>query len=948
MNHNKFFLEEVVDYTFRKYDDFRKLSIIFPNRRAGLYFQKALSKKNNKALWSPSVLTLEDFIQEYSNIKIADDVADSIILNFQLFEVIKKIQGKESYVSFDNFYYWGKILIKDFDDIDLSLKEESKIFKFIRTQKDIEESFNFLEKENYEKIKSFWVKFFPKMSVNQKNFSDTWKILSKVYSEYKKILLKNKLAYKGLVYKEFLKKIDSGIISKDQKYLFVGFSTLSNSEKKIIKYFIKNHSSMAFWDLDDYYYNDDKQEAGDAFREFSNDKTLNLTFPKSIPNNFNSSSKKFNSIGIGSQVGQCKILGSILSKKIKDKNFDQDKVLVLLPDENLLLPVLNSIPDKISNINVTMGLNLSETPLFSLVQVIYRSIKKSIIRDYKKVNYFKDILSLLSHPYIYQSDSDLSEKIVEGIRTKKVLYVDHDSLRSYSELLNYIFSNDKSIIHVLREVCSYLFNSSKNLGKLDREFIKSFLEILDKVLKMDIKFESIENQLKLINQILKMTRIPFSGEPLSGLQIMGVLESRNLDFNDVYILSMNEGDFPKSVFNISFIPFNIRKAFSLDTSDSMDKVYSYLFYRVIQRAKNITFIYNTSTSFTSKGEKSRFIKQLDSESRYSINNVTISDKLDLIKKPKLEINKTKQIIEILSNRFYKSGYMSPSGVKDFMDCSLRFYFKYVANIKEIKEVSTEILKPDFGRIAHKTLEDLYNNLIDDKGNKKINSNDFFILKNSLSGTLKNVIKRHFKLNKKNEFKLEGNNIILFDIILDYISKVISLDEKYAPFELVDLEGDRKSGYIKELKLKNNLKINISGLVDRVDKKNENYRIIDYKTGSDSKKIRNIDLLFSDRKKDRNDAIFQLLFYSILLKEKLNKNININPGLMNIREMNNKNFSINVSINDHQLKNAEPYLKDFEDSLLKILNKIFDLDQPFTQTEDTDACLYCAYKNMCSR
>ena len=948
MKYNKFFLEEVVDYTFRKYDDFRKLSIIFPNRRAGLYFQKALSKKNNKALWSPVVLTLEDFIQEYSKIKIADDVADSLKLNFQLFKIIIKNQVEDSNVTFDNFYYWGKILIKDFDDIDLGLKDESKIFKYIKNQKEIEESFNFLEKENYEKIKSFWTKFFPKMSINQKNFSGTWKILSRVYKEYKKTLLKNKLAYKGLVYREFLKKIDSGIISMDQKYLFVGFSTLSNSEKKIIKYFIKNHSSMAFWDFDDYYYKDDKQEAGVSFREFNNDKILNSTFPKTIPNNFNSNSKKFNSIGVGSQVGQCKILGSILSKKIKDKNFDQDKVLVLLPDENLLLPVLNSIPDKISNINVTMGLNLSDTPLFSLVQVIYRSIKKSTIRDYKKVNYYKDILNLLSHPYIYQSDSDLFEKIIEGIRTKKVLYVDHDSLRSYSELLNYIYSNEKSIIHVLREVCTYLFNSSKNLGKLDKEYIKSFLEILDRVFKIDIKFESIDNQLKLINQILKMTRIPFSGEPLSGLQIMGVLESRNLDFNDVYILSMNEGDFPKNIFNISFIPFNIRKAFSLDTSDSMDNVYSYLFYRVIQRAKNITFIYNTSTSFSSTGEKSRFIKQLDSESKHTINDFTISDKLDLINKPKIEINKTKQTIDILSNRFYKSGYMSPSGVKDFMDCSLRFYFKYVANIREIKEISSEILKPDFGRIAHKTLEDIYNNLINDKGNKKINSNDFFILKNSLSGTLKNVIKKHFKLNKKNEFKLEGNNIILFDIILDYISKVISIDEKYAPFELVDLEGDRNSGYIKELILKNNLKVNISGLVDRVDKKNKNYRIIDYKTGSDSKKIKSIDLLFSDRKKDRNDAIFQLLFYSILLKEKFNQKIIINPGLMNIREMHNKNFSINLSINNHELKNIEPYLKDFEDSLIKTINKIFDLDSPFTQTEDEDACLYCAYKNMCSR
>ena len=284
----RFFLEEVVDYTFRKYDDFRKLSIIFPNRRAGLYFQKALSKKTKKTTWSPKVQTMDEFVQGFTDIKISDDVADSILLNHYLFKTIQKHQEEESKVSFDNFYFWGQILIKDFDDVDLSLRDESKIFKLIKDQKEIDESFSFLDKENYEKIKSFWTKFFPTMSVNQKNFKTTWKILLNVYKDYKRVLLKNKIAYKGLVYKEFLKKISSEVIDSNKEYLFVGFNILSNSEKKIIKYFIKEHSSMAFWDFDKYYYNDYKQEAGDAFREFSDDKILNSTFPKHIPDNFNS------------------------------------------------------------------------------------------------------------------------------------------------------------------------------------------------------------------------------------------------------------------------------------------------------------------------------------------------------------------------------------------------------------------------------------------------------------------------------------------------------------------------------------------------------------------------------------------------------------------------------------------------------------------------------------
>jgi len=944
----RFFLEEVVDYTFRKYDDFRKLSIIFPNRRAGLYFQKALSKKTKKTTWSPKVQTMEEFVQGFTDIKISDDVADSILLNHYLFKTIQKHQEEESKVSFDNFYFWGQILIKDFDDVDLSLRDESKIFKLIKDQKEIDESFSFLDKENYEKIKSFWTKFFPTMSVNQKNFKTTWKILLNVYKDYKRVLLKNKIAYKGLVYKEFLKKISSEVINSNKEYLFVGFNILSNSEKKIIKYFIKEHSSMAFWDFDKYYYNDYKQEAGDAFREFSGDKILNSTFPKHIPDNFNSVNKKISSIGIGSQVGQSKVLGNLLSKKINNKNFDQDKVLILLPDENLLLPVLNSIPDSINKINVTMGLTLFETPLFSLVQLIIKIHKKTFIRDFKKCNYYKDVLELISHPYIYQKNPESSDKIISEIRDNKIIYVDHKYLIESYEVLNTILVEDGSMINILQNVSNFLFNSSTDLGKLDREYLKSFLEILDRIKKINIEFKSLSNQSKLLNQIFKMIRIPFSGEPLSGLQVMGVLESRNLDFDDVYILSMNEGDFPRKLYSISFIPYNIRKGFQLETSDSMDKVYSYLFYRVIQRAKNITLIYNTNSSFNSKGEKSRYIKQVSSESNYKINDFSVIDKLEIDNKPKLSIPKSKEIIDKLQNRFCNEGYMSPSAIKDYMDCPLRFYYRYVANIRELNPISSEILKPDFGKITHKALEILYSDII--KGNSEgyINKNDFFKLKNGVSGSLEKVIRAHFKLKKKNQFFMEGNNIILYEIMKDYIKKIISFDEVYAPFEIIDLEGDKNSGYYKNINLPNNKTVKISGIVDRVDKKNNLYRIIDYKTGGDTKRIKDIDSLFSDKRTERNDAVFQLFYYSLLLHNKLNDNLPIRPGLMNIREINNKNFNINIIINNKSVTSINEYLEDFEKKLIKKLSEIFNIKVPFAQSDDENACKYCSYKNLCSR
>ena len=943
----KFFLEEVVDYTFKKYKDFRNLTIIFPNRRAGLYFQKALSKKIDKSLWSPSVKTFEDFIQEFSDIKISDDISDSILINHYLYKIIQMKLDKKSSESFDDFYYWGQILINDFDDIDQSLKDESKIFKVIKNQKEIDESFNFLEKENLERIKSFWDKFFPKMSVNQQNFRKTWKILLDVYKDFKKILKENKIAYKGLVYKEFIKKINTGIIDGKREYLFVGFNVLSNSEKKIIKYFIKEKKSMVFWDFDSYYFNDYKQEAGDAFRVFSNDKILNSTFPKIIPDNFKTVNKKIKSIGIGSQVGQCKVLGNLLTKKVNENSFDQDKVLILLPDEKLLLPVLNSIPDSIKNINVTMGLSLSETPLFSLLQIIYKVHKRTKIRDFKKVNYINDIIDLLSHPYIYQFNSNLFDEFIIKIRDNKILYISHQNLINLSDILSSLFISE-SLIKNIRNVCYNLFNSSKDLGKLDKEYIKSFLEILNRLITIDIEFKSLENQSKLLSQILKSIRIPFSGEPLSGLQVMGVLESRNLDFDEVYILSMNEGDFPKSLYSVSFIPYNIRKSFKLDTVDSMDKVFSYLFYRVIQRSKDITLIHNTTSSFSSKGERSRFIKQLESESDIKIKNISVSENLDSISSDKMIINKNQNIIKRLSSRFYKEGYLSPSGVKDYMDCSLRFYYKYVANIREINPISKEILKPDFGRITHKALEFLYSDIKSQNPNWIINKNDFFKIKSSISGALELATRKHFKLNKKNELKLEGNNIILSEIMKKYISDTLSFDEKYAPFQIIDLEGNKNSGYIKKIDISNKLSVRISGVIDRVDKKDDNYRIIDYKTGGDTKKIKTIEMLFSDKKNLRNDAVFQLFYYSLLLKEKLKNDLPITPGLLNIREMSNRNFSINIFINNNKVNKINDHLEEFENLLKDKLNEIFDIKLPFIETDDKENCKFCSYKKLCAK
>ena len=592
-----------------------------------------------------------------------------------------------------------------------------------------------------------------------------------------------------------------------------------------------------------------------------------------------------------------------------------------------------------------MGLSLQETPISQLVKLIYRINNRKYKRDFKYCHYFEDVVEIITHPYIYQFNDILCNNILDGIKNDKIIDIRNEQLSKSSPFFENLFDLKSSLILKLKKTAESLFNESKNLSVLDKEYLKSFLDIIYKIDLIHLKLNSSENEFKLINQILKMIRIPFSGEPLKGLQVMGVFESRNLDFDDVYILNMNEGNFPKSSFNISFIPFNIRKAFNLDTSDNVDKIYSYLFYRVIQRAKNITFIYNTTASVKSNGEISRYIRQVESETKFNIKNYFVSDKLSSKNKKKVIISKDENTLEKLRLRFFEKGYISPSGIKDYLECPLRFYYKYISNIRETYPISANILKPDFGKISHKVLEDIYSEIIKEKGNSLITKNDFFRIKAGIKGTINRTIKNHFNIKKNNELCIEGNNLILYEIMNDYISKVINIDEKYSPFEIIDLEGDKKSGYLKTLDLKKNNKINISGIVDRIDFKNNIYRIIDYKTGGDTKNIKSIKSLFSNKKRERNDAVFQLFFYSLLLKNKINKVEKIEPGLMNIRDINRNNFSINISIDNKKVYDINPLLDEYEELLINKLSEIFDVNQPFEENEDKDSYIYCAYKNL---
>ena len=366
----------------------------------------------------------------------------------------------------------------------------------------------------------------------------------------------------------------------------------------------------------------------------------------------------------------------------------------------------------------------------------------------------------------------------------------------------------------------------------------------------------------------------------------------------------------------------------------------------MQRAKNITFIYNSKSDFGSSGEISRYVKQLELESKYSINHFSSHNNIEVSSQGSISIKKSNDLINKLKLRFGGKSYISPSAVKDYMSCSLKFYYNYIANIKEIRPFSDQIEKLEFGTLSHNALELLYNDILKNKDVKVIDKNDFFKIKNSVEGSILSVTKKHFKLKKRSQFLLEGQNVILFEIIKDYVSKIISYDEKNAPFKIVDLEGDKKLGYNKKLNLSENFSINISGFIDRIDEKDGVIRIIDYKTGGDTKKFKDVDSLFSDERRLRNDAVFQLFFYSLLFVENKGSDKPIIPGLNNIREINNKNFDYKLIIGNQKINDIREYLKSFEQLLISKLNEIYDEKLMFEQTKDIEICKYCSYRNIC--
>ena len=961
------FLYETAEEIIKNYkDDLPNCCLIFPNKRTKFYFRKYYAQILGKTSRPAKMIEIGKYIRQLTGFEDAEKLS----LIFELYKIFKKYSKD---YSFDNFYRLGEIILSDFNEIDAWLADPKQIYKNIKDLKEIDTLFEQFTKEQIEILKNFWSNFLNEKDSNEKKiFLKLWNLLPEIYQTFTEELIKQKIAYNGLIYKVLSGYIDENKIDNEKyrHYFFIGFNALNSAELKFFNYFHKKGIAEFYWDVDNYYFSDKKQEAGDFLRK--NFKDLNLKIPK-MPDNF-LKNKKISIIGTSLNINQAKLIHSVL--KDKDKDYIENTAIIT-GDENMLFPVLSALPGNIEDVNVTMGYSFKLTPLYNFIAKYFQLHLFS--EKYKKKSfYFKHVLNVLKHPYVNEYDSDTGNLLIKKIEEQKLIFINSEQLTGFeNNLLKLIFRNytdgyvSEQILSDLLNILFIFFdkknkNAEEKLNTLKNEYIfraykkiKRFREILmENNEKLSLKLSS-----EILLQNLKSDSIPFESETDEGLQIMGLMESRNLDFKNIIILGMNEGLLPKISRSPTFISQNLRFAFNLPLIKHQDSVFAYFFYRLLQRSENISLVYNDLVSDSNSGEQSRFLKQLLFETDFDIKEIHFNDEIFIQNRHSIEIAKNEDVLSILDSYFYdeknpEAGKaFSASTLNTYLSCSLKFYFRYIAGIKEPEVVKDEFTSAEFGSVLHKALELIYSDLNSIIDGKILKKDDIETMFPKTEEYVLKALKENFKNNKN--YTPEGIQIIIKDVLINYVKAVLKYDQKYAPFIIVSLENNKFYNTLLNINYKGqNKQVKLFGIIDRIDEKEGVFRIIDYKSGAKKNEKFSITGLFDVENRNRDSHAFQALFYSLIvnnLQEFSDKKIR--PSLYYVRSMNQTDYSdmlITENENDDNIKIkllldenvTRKFLYEFHESLINLTEEIFNSEINFCQTKNKKICEYCEFNKIC--
>jgi len=942
------FLEELAnDFISRYPTGSDQVTYVFPNRRAGLFFRKYLAERVEKPIWSPRIMSIEEFIVAHSSLK----KSEKLDLVYELYQVFRKILKSEE--SFDSFYYWGTVLLADFDELDKFLVNPEELFKNLAHVKAIESDISYLQEDQRKLIMDFWRSFEPIQSSEQKGFLALWTNLPRIYSDFCSALLSKGLAYDGLIYKHVVEGLTKKAIQPiAPKTIFAGFNALSVSEEKIMAWYVDHGSGEVSWDIDDYYFSDPRQEAGRFLREIQgSNSTLRHTFLKEYPNRFNDHQRTISVINVVTDTGQAQQLPEIL--RSLGSTFDENTAVVL-PSNELLIPTLYALPDSVEKLNITMGYPLALSPVFGLLQSLIDLAESG---KGKTVSYYKHVLNVLQHPLIHSRLSSEDQVLVSDILKGNQLWVSSEKLQlSNNELEDVLFRKmDRGLFSYLLDILAFL--GSHEQEAIQQEFIYHFYNLIQQFRQFTESRKLVLSAAafsKLFRLIVQQERLPFEGEPLDGLQILGILETRNLDFDNVIVLSASEENLPPSPRNTSFVPYSIRKAYGLPVVEHQNSMYAYIFYRILQRAKNVFLVFNSSEADGKAGEASRYIRQLQRESGIQFSFQNVAPEVTLHDPSPIVVKKNPPIIQKLM-QYSEQTKLTPSALNTYLDCKLKFYFRYIKGLKEQEEVAEEVDPMIFGNIFHKVMENLYRRH-DADGLRLINEAAITGLIALLPSEVDKAFANQFGTETQG-YTYEGQFLLAREIVEKMAFKVLEFDKKQAPFEILGIEANESKGMSWSLPVLcdgKEVQVGIKGVIDRIEQKDGCIRIVDYKTGKDALDFEGISSLFDSSKTSRKKAVFQTIFYGwIYYKAFLSGNgAPLQARLFNIRELFNENFSPMIRLKDGrssaEVTDIRVLFEDFEAQLKALLEEIFDNSDSFTQTDDKKRCEICPYSGICSR
>ena len=897
-------------------DNLSELIIVLPNKRAKVFLLDALKAVISNNVFAPEIISIEDFIQSVAQIRSID----SVELLFEFYEVYLSIPDKGKQDSFENFANWAKTLLQDFNEIDRYLLDPDKILKYL---------------ENIKELEHWSVDSNKKTELIEKHLL-FWKKLPNYYHSLYQYLRNKGIGYQGLIYREAEKNLKHFLENNKNQFVFAGFNALNKAEEKIIQHLLSLDVAKIYWDIDETLLQDSLHDAGLFQRKYKSDWIYYKTHPYQwIVSDF-ASEKNIHVIATSKSIGQAKIAGSIIEKHVEQNNAGLQNVALVLGEENLLLPILHSLPNTFDALNITMGFSSKNNPAQLLIAKLFKLHTNALTRNPSAyVMYYKDVLDILTHPLIEPYVN--ANELVTRINKNNFTFIPHKKLEELqaegSELFQLLFQKwDKSSVEILQNISQILIKIKTNLNheneeeKIAKAFVYSIFKVINKMISYfseHHKIDDVKTLQAIYKQVIEVAEVSFEGEPLNGLQIMGVLESRVLDFETVIITSVNEGKFPAGKAMNSFIPYDVKKEYGLPTFKEKDAIYTYHFYHLLQRAKTIYLIYNSDSEGFDAGEKSRFITQLEVEKqpKHNLTFQYYNPNVPSIAHQPVVIPKTESVLfrlrEIAANGF------SPSSLTTYIRNPIQFYFQRILRISETDEVEENIAANTLGTIIHGALEQLYNPFI----GRFLTADD---IKSSFTLLDAEVLNQFKKVYKEGEIK-KGRNLLAFEVAKRNVLNFLK-------FELESLaSGDTIQIIALEHKLQRifehpnlPLPVKIAGNVDRIELRNGRIRIIDYKTGKVEKTnvtLKNWAGLTDDIK---NDKIIQVLAYAFMYQEHA-KGREIEAGIISFKNLKSGFLPFNFTQNKEATEVITPeIMSNYLEQIVILLQNIFNENIPFEE------------------